>query len=94
MGTRRITDCGPVLAMVVVVAVVVMIGIRNSSGVRSRSSADLGLWDYGFVRIADSVQISGAHGLQDCGSLRRADEVFSPPFYQRHHTADAIETNQ
>ena len=57
-----------------------MIGIHNSIGVRSRSSADLGLWDYGFLRIADSVQISGAHGLQDCGLLRRADEACSPPF--------------
>ena len=79
MGTRGITDCGPALVMVAVVAVVVVIGIRNSVGIRSRSSVDLGLWDYGVVRIADSVQISGAHGLQDCVLLRRADDMCSPP---------------
>ena len=58
-GKRRITDCG------VVAVVVVCIG--SSIGSISRSSADYGLQDYGFVGIADCVRISCWHGLQDYG---------------------------
>ena len=53
MGTRRITDCGVAAVTVVLVVVRIMCGL-----VSKRSSADYGLWDYGFVRIADCVRAS------------------------------------
>ena len=64
IGTRRITDCG---VAVVVVAVVIGVCIRVS--ISSRSSVDYGSQDYGFVRIADYVQIGDEYGLQDYGSF-------------------------
>ena len=47
--------------------VVVVIGICSVVSSSSRSSADYGLQDYGFVRIADWVRISRGCGLQDYG---------------------------
>ena len=61
VSKRRLTDCG------VVAVVVVMIGTSNSISVCTRSSADYGLWDYGFVGITDCVRISCWYGLQDYG---------------------------
>ena len=62
IGTGMITDC-----RVVVVVAVVGIGRSNSISSCSRSSADYGLWDYGFVGITDCVRISCWYGLRDYG---------------------------
>ena len=55
----KITDCGAVA--------VVVVSIGSSAGSSSRGSADFGLRDDGFVRIADWVRISRGCGLQDYG---------------------------
>ena len=46
---------------------VALTSVRDSVGISKSSSADYGLRDYGFVRIADCVRISCGHGLQDYG---------------------------
>ena len=56
-GTRRITDCGVMVLVALVVAVVATCGRNRISGC-IRSSADYGLWGYGFVRIAECARIS------------------------------------
>ena len=59
VGRRRITDCGVVAVGVVCTS--------SSIGSISRSSAEYGLQDYGFVRIADIARISCGCGLRDYG---------------------------
>ena len=59
VGKRRVTECRVVL--------VALTSFRDSIGISKGSSADYGLRDHGFVRIADCVRISGGYGLQDYG---------------------------
>ena len=46
---------------------VLVINITISMCSSIGGGADYGLWDYGFVRIADCARASGGHGLQDYG---------------------------
>ena len=59
VGERRITECGVVL--------VALTSVRDSIGIGKSNSADYGLRDHGFVRIADCARISCGCGLQDYG---------------------------
>ena len=57
IGTKRITEYG--------VVAVAVISITDGTGSSRRSSADYGLRDYVFVRIADCVRIGRRYGFRD-----------------------------